>query len=387
MGLVSGTYHILSARNLVRDISRNCVTCQRVYAKTVPQQMGNLPASRVKPSPPLAFTGIDFAGPILLRRGHTRKPSIVKAYIALFICLSTRAIHLELVFSLSTADFIAVLRRFVSRRGTPHEIISDNGTNFVGANNELQAIYKLLESSNNMETLQLFANQHHIKWKFNPVLALHFGGLWEAGVKSTKTLLRKILFNHSLNLEEYSTILCKVEAVLNSRPLQPLHSLPDDGLEALTPGHFLVGRPLTALPQGPMHLLGASLKRWNLCQRVTTEFWQGWSKEYLQSLQKAQKWIRLQRRRFSSYQRHEKSQQRLASSQNNSGSSRQRRTCRVVKVKTMRGTYTRLIHKFVLLLRRSPEENTSQSSSTQETSEGSHPPDVSSPLGENVQAS
>ena len=208
----------------------------------------------MKTSFPFINTGIDFAGPILLRRGHTRKPSIVRAYIALFICLSTRAIHLELVCSLSTTDFIAALRCFIARRGIPHEIITDNGTNFVGANNKLQAIYKLLESSDNLKTLQSFTNKHHIKWKFNPGQAPHFEGLWEAGVKSTKTLLRKILLNHSLNLEEYSTILCEVEAVLNSLPLQPLHSLSDDGLENLTPGHFLVGRPLTALPQRPTHL-------------------------------------------------------------------------------------------------------------------------------------
>lgn len=179
-----------------------------------------------------------------------------------------------------------------------------------------------------------------------------------------------------------------MEAVLNSRPLQPLHSLPDDGLETLTPGHFLVGRPLTALPQRPIHLLGASLKRWNLCQRITDEFWQRWSKEYLQALQKAQKWIRLQRNfekgdlvLIKDTERLNRDWPLARITQIHPGKDG---LVRVVEVRTAHGTYTRPIHKLVLLLPISQEEDTSQESSTHETSEGTHPPDISSSPGENV---
>ena len=108
--------------------------------------MGDLPSVRVKSSPPFSTTGVDFAGPITLRRGHTRKPTYVKAYVCVFVCLTTKAVHLELVSDLSTEAFLAALRRFVARRGCPYKILSDNGTNFVGANHELQKLYHHLET-------------------------------------------------------------------------------------------------------------------------------------------------------------------------------------------------------------------------------------------------
>ena len=114
--------------------------------------MGELPSARIMPAPPFSKTGVDFAGPVTLKRGHTRKPSYVKAYISLFICLATKAVHLELVSSLSTADFLAAFRRFVARRGCPVEVLSDNGTNFVGANRELQELYQHLESQESKQS-------------------------------------------------------------------------------------------------------------------------------------------------------------------------------------------------------------------------------------------
>ena len=115
-------------------------------------------------------------------------------------------------------------------------------------------------------------------------------------MKSAKSLLRKLLGTLSVTVEEYATILTDVEATLNSRPLCPMNTQPEDGLDVLTPGHFLIGRSLSALPQHPMENLPmSSKKRWNICQKVSTEFWQRWSKEYLQTLQRRQKWNNPQR--------------------------------------------------------------------------------------------
>ena len=108
-------------------------------------------------------------------------------------------------------------------------------------------------------------------------------------MKSAKSLLRKLLGTLSLTIEEYATILTDVEATLNSRPLCPMNTQPEDGLDVLTPGHFLIGRSLSTLPQHPMENLPMSSKKgWNICQKVSTKFWQRWSKEYLQTLQRRQ---------------------------------------------------------------------------------------------------
>jgi hypothetical protein len=130
-------YWIIESRNLVKAHIRRCVTCVRQAAKASTQLMGNLPESRVNPSPPFSHTGVDYAGTFgiipFVERGQ--KPR--KHYVALFVCLATKAIHLEVVEDYTTAGFLAASRRFVSRRGLPAHMYSDNGTNFHGADREL----------------------------------------------------------------------------------------------------------------------------------------------------------------------------------------------------------------------------------------------------------
>ena len=165
----------------------------------------------------------------------------MKAYICIFVCFSTRAVHIELVSDLTTDAFLGALVRFTNRRGTPAHIYSDNGTNFVGANRELQAVQQLLHQDHVQTALHHFATSHHIHWSFSPSRAPHFGGLWESAVKSAKLLLKKLIGAHKLTFEELYTILTSVESSLNSRPILPLDSTPTDGSCALTPGHFIIG--------------------------------------------------------------------------------------------------------------------------------------------------
>ena len=122
--------HTLGARRLSRAVCRSCVVCRRGTAQAEQQMMGQLPSARVTPSLPFSVCGVDYAGPFLLKKGHTRKLVIVKAYHAVFVCFSTKAAHLEVVSDLTTEAFRACLRSFVSRRGLPAHIHSDNGGNF-----------------------------------------------------------------------------------------------------------------------------------------------------------------------------------------------------------------------------------------------------------------
>ena len=157
--------------------------------------------------------------------------------------MSVKAVHLELVSNLSTECFIACLRRFVARRGKPCSIWSDHGTNFVDANRVLRELRTFLMSKQAEETISTFCSTQGISWRFIPERAPHFGGLWEAAVKSFKIHLRRVVGDTKLTFEEMSTVLSQIEACLNSRPLGTLPPKDDNGIEILTLGHFLIGRP------------------------------------------------------------------------------------------------------------------------------------------------
>ncbi|KAL6418584.1 hypothetical protein ACFW04_011986 [Cataglyphis niger] len=204
------------------------------------------------------------------------------------MCLSTKAVHLEVVFDYSTDAFLATLRRFTARRGLCRSLYSDCGTNFVGADAQLRAFFAASNPAQRQIADQL-ANDR-IQWRFNPPSAPHFGSLWEAAVKSLKHHLRRVLGESTLTYEEMSTFLTQIESCMNSRPLQALSDDPDD-LTALTPGHFLVGTALNALPE-PC-LVDAPIGRlslWQLLQKMRDHFWDRWSREYLHSLFQRPKW-------------------------------------------------------------------------------------------------
>ncbi|XP_029155968.1 uncharacterized protein LOC114928791 [Nylanderia fulva] len=249
--------------------------------------MAHLPEIRTNVARPFLKVGVDYAGPLPVRafagRGHQSR----KAYIALFVCLITRAVHIELVTDLSSAAFIAAFRRFCSRRGIPAIVLSDNGTNFRGAQTELYRIFHASMCDGAVESSMASLG---IEWRFIPASAPHFGGIWEAGVKSVKHHLKRIVGVHTLTIAELETLLCQIEACLNSRPIAGLSNSPDD-LSYLTPGHFLTGAPLLALPDASLLDRPESrLTRYQLVQRMRDRFWQVWRLDFLNSLQKRNKW-------------------------------------------------------------------------------------------------
>lgn len=266
------------ARTLVKSVIHNCIACVRERANIPTQLMGDLPAARVqRPSRSFSHCGVDYAGPIKIRASAGRGIQSRKAYISLFICLSTRAIHLELVGDYSTSAFLKAFTRFCSR-GLPQSIYSDNGTTFIRADKELLNAYRA--AIRNPSLLSQTASDN-VTWHFLPPSAPHFEGIWEAGVRSVKQHLRRVLGDKTLTFEEFSTVLCHVEACLNSQPIAPLSDSIDD-YQYLTPEHFLIGSAITAPPEPSILNLNENrLSRWQLVQQVTELFWALWSTDYI----------------------------------------------------------------------------------------------------------
>lgn len=284
-------YWVVSAKDQVKRYVRNCVTCKRYSVAAQTQLMGLLPSSRVTPARVFKHSGVDFAGPISIRTSKGRGHQSYKGYICLFVCMVTKAIHLEVVSDLSAQGFIAGFTRFVGRRGFISDIWSDNGTNFVGASKELRHLVAAEQSSVAVDIKEWLGN-NGTTWHFIPPHAPNFGGLWEAGVKSTKFHLKRVIGNSTLTFEEMSTLLVQIEACLNSRPLSTMPDNPDDPTP-LTPGHFLIGEPLIAVPdRNYLESNVSSLKRWQLAQRMMQEFWRRWSNEYLVHLTQRYRWNR-----------------------------------------------------------------------------------------------
>jgi hypothetical protein len=257
----------------------------RFDAKPPQPIMADLPAARVQQSRPFARVGVDYAGPLQMREVRLQKSRMYKVYIAVFVGSSIKAVHLEVVTELSTEAFLAAFDWFNARRGLPSDIFSDCSTNFIETDKQLQL---LINSPDGQRAVTQARTE--CQWHFNPPSAPHFGGLWEAAVRLTKRLLIRTMGIHIFTYEEFTTLLTLVEAVLNSRPIAPISTDPDD-LEYLSPGHFLIGQPMLAVPPRVAFESRVTLvQRWKLLDQCHQAFWRRWSTEYLTSLQGRSKW-------------------------------------------------------------------------------------------------
>ena len=155
-------YHIIGSRKAVRSVTRGCSVCRRASAKPLPQMLGQLPTERLIAGPVFDNVGVDYAGPVYIKYGFVWKPTIVKAYVCVFVSLSVKAVHLELVSDLTTDAFIASLRRFIARRGKPSSIWSDHGTNFVGAAREIKEFIEYLEHQKTQDAISKFCSAQNI---------------------------------------------------------------------------------------------------------------------------------------------------------------------------------------------------------------------------------
>jgi len=345
--LIRSKYWIPKIKNLVKAVLNSCKV-RTIYKKRVQTQlMGDLPTERVSFSRPFTYTGIDYAGPFEIKNYTGRACLITKGYVCVFVCFSTKAIHLEPTSDLTTEKTLAAFARFVARRGCPQRVHSDNGKTFVGA--------ATLLSRDFMQTIKESVTDTYshqgILWRFIPPGAQHMGGLWEAGVKSFKAL--EATSSRKYTFEEFSTLLDKVEACLNSRPLSPMSENPAE-LLPLTPGHFLVGGSLLSTAEPEIKGEAKSIiNRWQHLKALHQQISARWKEEYLKELHKRNKW----QNPFRDIQVDDM----VVVKEDNMPSNDWRlgrvvsvfpgadSRVRVVEILTARGTITRPIHKLVLL--------------------------------------
>ncbi|XP_033314642.1 uncharacterized protein LOC117213402 [Bombus bifarius] len=283
-------YWPIDGRSQVWRTLRRCVRCCRANPPPVEYLMGDLPEARITESRPFTNVGIDYCGPFYIKERRDRNRRKIKTYAAIFVCLATKAVHVELVSDLTTDAFLAALRRFISRRGYCATILTDNGTNFVGANRQLQELRTLLQSDDHQDRVQNFLADRQIQWRFNPPNSPHFGGLWEAAVKAFKRHLIRVVGTELLTFEHLNTLVIEIEAILNSRPLTPISSDPKDP-PVLTPGHFLIGDTLTSLRERDFRTVPSGrLSSWQRIHQIKQHCWSRWYREYLNELTRRNKW-------------------------------------------------------------------------------------------------
>ena len=278
-------YWLMGGRRIINKVIHRCFKCRKMLKPVMSQQMAPLPEARISIGYPFQDTGVDYAGPFYVYQYRNREK---KVWIVIFACLRTRAVHIELVDSLTSAAFINALIRFKNRKGQPTDIWSDNGSNFVGADKELKEWLIEWQQSGDAE---FYTTKLRIQWHWSAPLASHTSGHIESMIRPLRRILTAISTENKLNsFEEMSTLLTEVESILNNRPLMPVSAEP--GMpRPITPALLLFPHSeVHTFPQGLPDEAPYHKKRWKVVQHVVSTFWKRWSKEYLQYLQRRMKW-------------------------------------------------------------------------------------------------
>ena len=291
LGLIrSSGFWIVGGKRAVNSAINNCIKCKKLRGRQQTQKMADLPIDRLTPAPPFSYVGLDVFGPWLVSARRTRGGMAnSKRWAVLFTCLTTRAIHIEVIESMDASCFINALRRFLALRGPAVQFRSDCGTNFVGARNELQSSLKEMDDG----AIQSYLATEGCSWIFNAPHASHVGGVWERMIGMTRRILDSVLADLApirLSHEVLTTLMAEVTAIVNARPLVPVPSDPEMP-EILTPATLLTqkSRALKSIP-GNFSSTELYSKQWRQVQHLANMFWTRWRKEYLPTLQPRRKW-------------------------------------------------------------------------------------------------
>lgn len=280
-------YWVIAAKPEVNRVIKKCIPCRRYNQRLGQQIMASLPEDRLSRDKPVFHaTSVDLFGHFLVKRGRSQ----VKRWVALFTCMASRAVHLEIVHSLDMDSFIQALRRFIARRGSISILQSDNATNFRGSSRE---IAEALESWNN-SGIERRLQQQGITWKFLPSRASHMGGCHERLIRSARACLRHTIEEQTLCDETLCTLVAECENVLNNRPLTEFSNDPND-LAPLRPNDILQSASASSLPPGNFPEEGYLKRRWRQTQQLVNRFWSRFYREYLSHLSLRTKWLRTRR--------------------------------------------------------------------------------------------
>lgn len=279
---------LLSGKRSISRVLHGCVICRKLRGRMESQMMAHLPMERLSTSPPFTYTGLDVFGPWSIVARRTRGGlACRKNWAVLFTCLSTRAIHIEVIESMDASSFINCLRRFFAIRGPSKQLHSDCGTNFVGACKELE-FHKVVKDTK----VQRHVNNQGCTWNFNPPHASHMGGAWERMIGVARRILDSMLMrtSHShLTHEVLCTLMAEITAIINSRPIAPI-STDADSPQILSPAMLLTQRPSAQPPPGKFTEKDLYKEQWRQVQCLADRFWSRWKTEYLQTLQNRRKW-------------------------------------------------------------------------------------------------
>ncbi len=282
-------YWIINGRSAVFSFIARCVKCRKLRAPTAIQKMSDLPEERVNPTTPFTYTGMDVFGPWLIKEGRKQ----LKRWGLIFTCLASRAVHIETLNTMETDSFINGLRRFISRRGKVRQLRSDQGSNFMGARNELSKALGELDDDV-IKNFLLSQDCDWVEFKANVPHASHMGGVWERSIRTVRQVLAGILVDHGSQLDDEAlrTLMTETENIVNSRPLSVDNLSDPDALEPITPNHLLTLKSQVVLPP-PGRFLTPDLysrKRWRRVQYLAEQFWKRWQREYNASQTTRQKW-------------------------------------------------------------------------------------------------
>ena len=213
--LRSQGYWIINCTSALKSMILKCVDCRQCRGKVCQQKMGDQPSDRLNQEPPFTYCGIKIFGPFLVKDGRKQGK-----YGAAFTCMSSRAVHIETINSMSTDSFILALRRLISRKGNVRMIRTDNGTNFVGANIELRKAFIEMNHTK-INNFLLEMGGEWITRRRNPPMASNMGEAWNRQICSTRNIFHSLLRTHgeSPNDESLRTSLVEAEGILNSRPI------------------------------------------------------------------------------------------------------------------------------------------------------------------------
>ena len=238
-------YWIINGRSSVSRHLRKCTICRKLRGPTQVQKMANLPAERITPAAPFTYSGMDVFGPWYIKEGRKE----LKRWGLIFTCLSSRAVHLETLNSMETDAFINALRRFINRRGKVRELRCDQGTNFVGGKNELNAALREV-NTDSVKNFLVTQDCDLIEFKMNVPSASHMGGIWERLIRTVRSVLSGLLEDHARQLDDESlrTLFIEAENIVNSRPLTIDNLSDPDAPEPITPNHLLTLKAKVVLP-------------------------------------------------------------------------------------------------------------------------------------------